>query len=124
LEPLSLAHRIQDRVAAVGFDWPDTEGPLDKVAEELVEVREAIANGEPAALEEEIGDLLFAAVNLSRLAGVHPAQALRNANRKFMKRFESLEALAVERGVVLGSATLEELDVLWDEVKRRNNNNG
>ena len=119
LDPLSMAHRIQDRVAAVGFDWPDVHGPLEKVTEELDEVRTAIRTGTPADVEEELGDLLFAVVNLSRLAGVHPTGALRAANRKFMTRFTALEALAAERGVVLGEASLEALDELWDEVKRR-----
>jgi tetrapyrrole methylase family protein / MazG family protein len=117
LDPLSLAHRIQDRVAAVGFDWPDTQGPLDKVSEEVEEVREAIASADSAAIEDELGDLLFAAVNLSRLAGVHPTQALRAANRKFTDRFEKLERMAVEQGVKLGEVSLEVLDQLWDAVK-------
>ncbi len=118
LDPLSLAHRIQDRVAAVGFDWPDTEGPLDKVAEELAEVREAVAAANMAAVEEELGDLLFAVVNLSRLAGVHPTQALRSANLKFTHRFTMLEEMAAERGIDVPSAGLEKLDELWDEVKK------
>ncbi|MEO5511352.1 MAG: MazG nucleotide pyrophosphohydrolase domain-containing protein, partial [Longimicrobiales bacterium] len=85
--------------------------------EEVAEVRVAIQSGEAEAVQEEIGDLLFAAVNLARLAGHHPTQALRAANRKFAQRFEALEDLAAQRGVKLGSSTLEELDRLWDEVK-------
>jgi len=131
LDPLTAAHRIQDRVSGVGFDWADYKGALAKVREELDEVEAELAAipdgrgggaepvaGAPAdALEEELGDLLFAAVNLVRLAGRHPTPALERANRKFRRRFESLEALAKERGVSLGQAGLEELDVLWDEVK-------
>jgi MazG family protein len=120
LDPLSLSHRIQDRVASVGFDWPDVSGPLAKVAEELAEVTEAVAAGNHDDVAEEIGDLLFAAVNLSRLAGVHPTEALRAANRKFMHRFNSVEKRAAERGLVMGNATLEELDAIWDEIKREN----
>jgi MazG family protein len=136
LDPLSKAHRIQDRVARVGFDWADATGAWAKVAEELEEVREAMAAmGEEAtstststsdpdaratpagALEEELGDLLFAVVNLTRLAGAHALTALHAANRKFTRRFESLEALAAARGMVLEEASLAELDRLWDEIK-------
>jgi ATP diphosphatase len=119
LEPLSRAHRIQDRVASVGFDWSNARGAFDKVAEELEEVRQALEAEPSPALEEELGDLLFAVVNLTRLSGVHAMQALQRANRKFTRRFEALEQLARERGVQLGAATLEELDALWDEVKRQ-----
>ena len=118
LDPLSKAHRIQERVSTVGFDWADARGAFDKVAEELEEVRAALAAEPSPALEEELGDLLFAVVNLSRLAGTHALQALQQANRKFSDRFERLETLAAQRGVILGSATLAELDALWDEVKR------
>jgi ATP diphosphatase len=118
LDPLSSAHRIQDRVAAVGFDWENARGAFDKVAEELEEVREALEAEPSPALEEELGDLLFAVVNLSRLAGVHALTALRDANAKFSRRFNALEVLARERNVRLGEATLAELDALWDEVKQ------
>lgn len=118
LDPLSRAHRIQERVASVGFDWADARGAFEKVAEELEEVREAMEAGNAGEVEEELGDLLFAVVNLTRLTGVHSLQALQRANAKFTGRFEKLEALASSRGLVLGEATLEELDALWDEVKR------
>lgn len=118
LDPLSRAHRIQERVSSVGFDWADARGAFEKVAEELEEVREALEQGGEPALEEELGDLLFAVVNLTRLSGVHAMNALQRANRKFTARFEALERLARERGVGLGSASLDELDALWDEVKR------
>ncbi len=117
LDPLSKAHRIQERVSTVGFDWSDAHGAFAKVAEELEEVREAMEQEPSAALEEELGDLLFAVVNLTRLAGTHSLQALQQANRKFAGRFEALEALARERGVVLGEANLAQLDALWDLVK-------
>jgi nucleoside triphosphate diphosphatase len=119
MEPLSRAQRMQERVATVGFDWPSAEGAFDKVVEEVEEVRALMAAGEAAALEEEIGDLLFATVNLARLSGVHAMRALVQANAKFARRFEALEGLAAERGVVLGEADLAALDVLWDEVKAR-----
>jgi len=122
LDPLTRAHRIQERVAAVGFDWSDPSGALAKVAEELEEVREALAEraqggARSAKVGEELGDLLFAAVNLTRLAGAHPTTALAAANRKFHRRFERLEALAGKRDVMLADAELEVLDSLWDELK-------
>ncbi len=130
LDPLSRAHRIQDRVAAVGFDWDDATGAFAKVAEEMEEVRLAMdtlrgcgsGSGAQAAaeeeLEEELGDLLFAVVNLSRLAGAHALLALNGANAKFARRFEALERLARERGMVLESSGLDAMEALWQEVKR------
>lgn len=118
LDPLSRAHRIQERVSAVGFDWHDAHGAFEKVVEEVEEVREALGTGPSAELEEELGDLLFAVVNLTRLSGMHALTALQRANHKFTTRFNALERLAAERDVVLGEASLEELDRLWDEVKR------
>ncbi|MDP3772743.1 MAG: hypothetical protein Q8Q85_00590, partial [Gemmatimonadales bacterium] len=96
--------------ASVGFDWNDVMGPLDKLEEE---VREARVH--PA---EEIGDVLFAAVNVARKAGVHPVIALRDATAKFVRRFNAVESMAAERGVELGRVDLEVLDGLWDEVKK------
>lgn len=118
LEPLSRAHRIQDRVSSVGFDWSSAHGAFDKVAEELEEVREALEAEPSPALEEELGDLLFAVVNLARLSGAHAMQALQRANLKFTRRFEALEQLARERGVQLGAASIEDLDAIWDDVKQ------
>ena len=117
LDPLTRAHRMQERVAEVGFDWPDAGGAWEKVQEEVREVREVLDGAEDDALQEELGDLLFAVVNLVRLAGHHPVTALDRANRKFRRRFEALERSAVAGGVVLGKASLEELDALWDAVK-------
>jgi MazG family protein len=118
LDPLTSAHRMQERVSGVGFDWTDFRGAWDKVAEELEEVRVALQEGEEDPLVEELGDLLFAVVNLVRLAGAHPTTALDRANRKFRRRFERLEALAARRKVAIPGADLEALDRLWDEVKR------
>jgi uncharacterized protein YabN with tetrapyrrole methylase and pyrophosphatase domain len=133
LPALHRAHRLQDRAAGVGFDWPDTSGPLEKVAEELAEVREELAANpvrgdasevpthDPAhaALEGELGDLLFAVVNLCRKAGVHAALALDAANAKFEKRFDEMTRLATGRGLTLGEMSLEEMDAVWEEVKMR-----
>jgi ATP diphosphatase len=117
LDALSRAHRIQEKVSGVGFDWADARGAFEKVAEELEEVREELRKGPSSRLEDELGDLLFAVVNLTRLAGSHSTGALQRANLKFTRRFEALEKLAPERGIELGKASLAELDRLWDEVK-------
>ena len=132
LPPLHRAHRLQDRAAGVGFDWPDTAGPVAKIVEELAEVQEHLRGREPRdshappvldaahdALEDELGDLLFACVNLCRKAGVHAALALDKANAKFEGRFRAVENVVRERGVEIGSLGLEELDSIWDQVKDR-----
>jgi MazG family protein len=131
LPPLHRAHRLQDRAAGVGFDWPDTAGPADKIEEELAEVRQHLALLPPRdshappnfdavheELEAELGDLLFACVNLCRKAGVHASLALDRANAKFERRFVEIERIARDRGIDVGSAGLEALDAIWDEVKR------
>lgn len=131
---LQMAYRLQQRAASVGFDWPDTDGPASKVHEELEEVESELAKlppREPAAtadpntpaqvpdqLIDEIGDLLFAVVNLARKANVQPGLALDRANRKFRQRFSEVERLALEKGLEVGTAGLEKLDELWEEVKR------
>jgi MazG family protein len=123
LPPLLMAYRLQERAAGVGFDWPDAHGPVAKIREELEEVERELetAHGstEPGheRLAGELGDLLFAVVNLARKAGVEPTVALDRANRKFRSRFEGVERLAAERGIDVGTAGLEVLDRLWDEVK-------
>ncbi|MEP7347338.1 MAG: nucleoside triphosphate pyrophosphohydrolase [Gemmatimonadaceae bacterium] len=130
LPSLHRAHRLQDRAAGVGFDWDDVEGPAAKVEEEMREVRAhlgAAPNPSPpggpqyheaqGALEEELGDLLFAVVNLCRRTGVHAANALDKANAKFARRFTAIEELAQVRGIDPASAGLSVLDALWDEVK-------
>jgi len=126
LPDLLMAFRLQERAASVGFDWPDTVGPLTKVDEELAEVRNELAGMAKGAvlneqdrnrLADEIGDLLFSVVNLARKAGIQPGNALDRTNRKFRQRFEAVEALAAARGIELTGAGLEQLDTLWDEVK-------
>lgn len=113
LEPLSRAQRIQDRVSAVGFDWADPAGALDKVREELEEVTSAVES----EVEAEVGDLLFAVVNAARLLGTHGMRALQLANDKFERRFRSLESLARDRDLDLNALSLAEMDALWDQVK-------
>src|SRR5216117_61015 len=118
LPPLLMAYRLQKRAAGIGFDWPDANGPLEKVKEETAELERETGNGRRETIEEEIGDLLFAAVNLARKHGIEAGQALERANAKFTDRFERMEKLAEQRGLEMGRASLEELDKLWDEVKR------
>jgi uncharacterized protein YabN with tetrapyrrole methylase and pyrophosphatase domain len=135
LPGLLMAYRLQERAASVGFDWPDVEGPVEKIREELSEVEAELRDApqdtdyqhdpDPNAprlapseeLMDEMGDLLFAVVNLARKAGVQAGPALDRANRKFRRRFEEMEHLARERGLDISSAGLEALDELWDEVK-------
>src|SRR5690606_3441905 len=117
-DPLRQAERLQAQVARVGFDWPEPRGAWKKVREEIDEVGAELDTANAAALEDEIGDLLFSVVNLARLAQVDAPTALARANRKFRRRFAALERLARERGVVVGQAGLQELDTLWDDAKR------
>ena len=117
LPPLLMAYRLQERAAGVGFDWPDAKGPLQKVKEELAELEAETGSGKRERLEDEVGDLLFAIVNLARKLAIDPRAALERANDKFQRRFEAVEQLAEARGLELGRASLEELDQMWDEVK-------
>lgn len=122
LPSLHRAHRLQDRAAGVGFDWPDARGPLAKVREELDEVAVLLdehgAVRDADALEAELGDLLFAVVNLCRKTGVHGALALDRTNAKFVRRYAAMEVIAKARGVVLSEMSLDDQDLVWDEVKR------
>jgi MazG family protein len=120
LPALVAAFRLQEKAAGVGFDWTDAAGPLAKVREETEEVvleMEKEQEGQEM-LEGEIGDLLFAVVNLSRKLAVDPRVALEGANRRFVERFREVERLAVERGIELGSVGIDVLDGLWDEAKK------
>ncbi len=119
LSALLRAHRIQAKAAAVGFDWERTEQVWDKVHEEMRELRDACSSGDRAKTEEEFGDLLFALVNLSRFIKVNPEDALRGTIAKFMRRFHEVEAEMAGRGVRMEDASLEEMDAVWEEVKRK-----
>lgn len=116
LPALAYAHQAQKRAAKVGFDWGDAAGALPKIAEEAGELLDAA--GDPVRATDELGDLLFAVVNVARHLGVDPESALRAAANKFRARFERVEALARERGIAVPGADLATLDALWDEVKR------
>lgn len=117
LPALARAEKLTKRAAKVGFDWPDFASVKAKVDEELVEVGEAAAAGDKAASHEEIGDLLFAVVNLARHAGVDAEAALRDANHKFTRRFHYVEDRARQDGVAIEAAGLEQLDRYWNEIR-------
>ncbi|MDP6709377.1 MAG: nucleoside triphosphate pyrophosphohydrolase [Alphaproteobacteria bacterium] len=116
---LMRALKLQNRAARVGFDWPDALPVLDKVEEEVVELRQALNDGDDGgeAAAEELGDLFFALVNLARHLEIDPEAALRGANAKFERRFRRVETLLAHQGVDSESATLEALDQLWDAAK-------
>ncbi|MFK0312930.1 nucleoside triphosphate pyrophosphohydrolase [Pseudomonas sp. NPDC090233] len=122
LPALSRAAKLQKRAATVGFDWPDALPVLDKVREELDEVLQAMADGDADALEDEIGDLLFATVNLARHLKHDPENALRRANRKFERRFRFIEQALRDSGRPIEDCNLDELDALWGEAKRQEKN--
>ncbi len=115
LPALWRAEKVQKKAAKVGFDWPDYHGALDKIKEELAETAEAAKTGVGTA--EEIGDLLFSAVNAARLLGIDPEDALNASTDKFIARFKGLEELAEKRGLDMKAMTLEELDALYNEAK-------
>lgn len=115
---LSRALKIQKRASNVGFDWSSVPPVLDKVSEELEEVREAIASGEQAAISEELGDLLFATVNVARHLNVNPETALRAANIKFSERLHFVERQAQEQGVAISDCTEAQLDAFWNLAKQ------
>jgi MazG family protein len=119
LPALLRAQRIGEKAAAVGFDWPDVAGVRDKVDEELREIDEAIARGNKDEIEHELGDLLLAVSRLSAKLGVAPEDALRTALRRFTGRFEAMESEILAQGKSLKESTLEEMDRVWDEVKKR-----
>jgi uncharacterized protein YabN with tetrapyrrole methylase and pyrophosphatase domain len=118
LPALLRAQRIGEKAAAVGFDWPDVKGVREKVDEELREIDEAVAGGDRAQIEHELGDLLLAVSRLSAKLGVAPEDALRSALRRFQNRFEAMEDRVVARGEQVGDTPLEELDRIWNEVKK------
>ncbi len=116
LPALLRAQKLQKRAARVGFDWPDIEPVLDKLKEEAEEIREAHAEADQAHIHEEVGDFLFAAVNLARHMGVDAEEALRAANKKFSSRFKSVEETA---GDDLAEMSLDDMEALWQAAKMK-----
>ena len=118
LPALLRAYKLQSKAAKVGFDWPDVKGVWDKVQEELAELQEALASGDRAAAENELGDVLFAIVNYARHQKIEPEVALNGTNNRFAKRFAHVESCVEESGKAWQDFSLDELDQFWDEAKR------
>lgn len=118
LPALVRADKISRKAAAVGFDWPEAAAVMAKVREEAAEVEEALLGGDPDAVSEEIGDLLFSVANLARHAGVDPETALRRANAKFVRRFNAMEDRLVAEGRTLPGTLLAVMEEAWAAVKR------
>ncbi len=116
LPALWRAEKVQKKAKKAGFDWDDVQGALGKLSEELGELKQAVAEG--SNMEEELGDLLFAAVNVSRFLHVDPEEALTGATEKFISRFAKVERLAVQEGRDMARMNLDELDKLWETAKR------
>jgi tetrapyrrole methylase family protein / MazG family protein len=119
LPALLRATRIQGKAAAVGFDWPEVTPVWDKIQEEIGELKEAVQSGVRDHVEDEMGDLLFSIVNVSRFLKVNPEDALRRTIEKFSHRFKKVEAEFVRRGQTMDQVPLHELDAVWDEVKKQ-----
>jgi MazG family protein len=110
-------YQLATKASRVGFDWPDAQGPLGKLKEEIAELEEALAAGDRAKAYEEVGDVLFSALNVARLLGHDPESALKAANRKFRRRFQHVEKRLAEQGREPAHSNLEEMDALWNEVR-------
>jgi MazG family protein len=121
---LTRAQKIQKRAGQVGFDWRDAAPAMDKVAEETREVAEALAEPGRARVAEEIGDLLFAVVNVARLSGIDAETALRDATTKFERRFRQMERMLADAGTTPRASSLAEMDAAWERVKREERGEG
>ncbi len=118
LPSLLRAHRLQSRAAKVGFDWTKVEDVFGKLDEELVEFKEALEKKDKKEIEDELGDIFFVLVNISRFVGVNAEEALRKTISKFISRFRYIEMTAADEGRQLSDMTLEEMDALWNEAKK------
>ncbi|MBN2356848.1 nucleoside triphosphate pyrophosphohydrolase [candidate division KSB1 bacterium] len=119
LPALVRAYRIQNKAAAVGFDWPDAAPVWDKIREEIDELKHAVEEASAEKIEDELGDMLFSVVNISRFLKTNPEDALRRTIEKFTRRFKQVEAVFATKGRTLSDATLEEMDAVWEEVKKK-----
>ena len=116
LPALVKAHRIQEKVKGVGFEWDDSQGAFDKIIEEVQEFKAEVEKGSPHQAEE-FGDLLFSMINYGRYLDINPENALEMTNKKFIRRFTAMEERIAEDGKQMGDMTLSELDVYWDKIK-------
>ncbi len=119
LPALVIAYKYGQRAADVGFDWEDAAAVIAKLNEEIEELGQAAASGQKSAVEEEIGDVLFTVANLARFLGVHPELALRKTNRKFRRRFHDMEKSAKKGGKTLTGMSMDDLERLWLEAKKK-----
>ncbi len=119
LPALMRAFKMQGKVAKVGFDWPDIAPAWDKLYEEIGELKEAIVQCDPAAVADEMGDVLFAAVNVARFLQVEPETALNHTNNKFAGRFHFIENRLAKQGISWEKTTIKELDLIWEEAKQQ-----
>lgn len=119
LPAMIKANRIQDKARGVGFDWEEREQVWDKVQEELRELNHEIMSGNTDGMEDEFGDLFFSLINAARLYNINPENALERTNRKFIQRFNYLEAKTIQQGRDLKSMSLAEMDEIWDEAKKQ-----
>jgi len=118
LPELMRAEKLQKRAARVGFDWPNLDGVMDKIVEEAQEVTDAMKSGNQNAIEDEIGDLIFAVTNLARKAGIDPELALRRTNLKFTYRFQRIEKTARNQSRNIKDMTLDEMETIWQDAKK------
>jgi len=117
--PLTDSGRIQSEASALGFDWPDISGVLDKVREELEEIEHALSAGDAEHAKRELGDVLFATVNLARFLHADPGEELHRANQRFAQRFEGLKDVIDSQGLVMKNCSLQQLDEIWERIKKR-----
>ena len=117
LPALMRSEKVQKKAARVGFDWDNLDGVLSKIREEISEVGEAAASGEPEAIEEEIGDLLFSVVNLARKAKIDAELSLHRSTGKFIRRFQKLESVLKQQGRKFEEVDLAQMDAIWEEIK-------
>jgi len=116
---LLRAGKVQERAKRVGFDWPEVKGAMQALESEMIELKESMAGEDPAKIEDELGDLLFSAVNVSRFYRIDPEKALRMATNKFIDRFEKVEQMADGAGEQMSDLTLEQLNHYWELVKEQ-----
>lgn len=119
LPALQKALRIQEKTSRIGFDWETIEGPIDKIEEELNEIKEAFNNRDTTNLEEEFGDLLFTLVNTARFLNIEPEKALQKSNNKFIDRFKKVESEVNIKNLDMNTMTIDELDKLWEKAKKK-----
>lgn len=119
LPSLVKAHRLQEKAAGIGFDWPDAKGVLSKIQEEIQELHEAVGQQEYSAIEAEFGDVMFSLVNYARFKNINPETALERTNKKFIQRIQLMEREAEQQGTDLQSLNLDQMEALWQEVKKK-----